>query len=91
MPTVRRFIGLTTLAAFFGLMTLEAFHGHFTVASQAEQGCAVCKIAHQAPALTDRPDFPEPEMLAAAAPVVDCAHPFLPFVFPSHGLSPPAL
>lgn len=84
-----RFVSLLTLAAFLGLSTLETYHSHKTV--KQETNCAICKIAHQTPLLTDPAQQLSPGVAVSSVQSDAVAHPYLQFVFVSHGLSPPAL
>ena len=84
-----RGVTLGVLVAFLGLTVVETFHGHAT--AQAQSACSLCIIVHQVPALTNPAALPAPVSTVSRTPFVPVAHPYLVFVFESHGLSPPAI
>jgi hypothetical protein len=89
MKKWQRLIALLTLAGFAFLVTVESFHHHMN--AQSEAHCSICKIAHQAVLPTHRPPAHAPQRLIQNVPFLVVPHPYLQFVFPSHGLSPPVL
>jgi hypothetical protein len=89
MKGFQRFAALTVLAAFLGLTAAGTLHQHADLQPQTD--CVVCKIVHQTPALSmplalEHGDVSISEVLVPAVP-----HPYLQFVFASHGRSPPVL
>jgi hypothetical protein len=87
MKSMRKFISLITLASFILLAGLAACHHHATLQENAH--CSTCKIIAQHSALPNPAVTLHPEPLFIVTLRNSCPHPYLHFVFPSHGLSPP--
>ena len=89
MKTALRITASLVLASYLGFMGVLAFHSHTT--ADVKTDCQICQITHQAPALVN-PSAPllfTAGIQAAPPPLI--SHPFLRFVFQSHGLAPPTL
>lgn len=89
MKFLRRLAACLALAAFVGLFTVEAFHGHKTIVRPNH--CSVCDMAHQVPAIAVSKSPDQSILMAVSKVRLAPVHPYLRFVFASHGLSPPAL
>src|SRR5690348_3788938 len=87
MNTLKRLTALVALATFLGLSIAEASHYHATV--QAANHCAVCQIAHKAPALVSGAAQVRPGVTVTHIQTVATVPSYLLVVFVAHGLSPP--
>ena|GEM_PF-2356778 len=69
---------------------IQTFHTH-TTETNAPTHCQICKIAHQVPALINPPAVTPFSLSVQQAVSITIPHPYLRFVFQSHGLAPPVL
>ncbi len=89
MKRLGQLTACVTLAAFLGFSALEAFHTHRAL--QSEANCTICQMAHQNPVLTNPPAVQQARVTVRPIQITIVPHPYLSFVFETHGLSPPAL
>jgi hypothetical protein len=89
MRKFQRFTALTLLAAFLGMTALGTVHHHADF--QPDSHCTVCKVVQQTPMLSAPASLDHSDVLISQTPISAVPHPYLQFVFSSHGRSPPTL
>lgn len=94
IPSVKRRVSRILMAAAvagcFILTNAETFHHHEKAA--AHNHCALCKIAHRTPTLSNAAQPPAPRfIIIARTRSLALSHPCVRLIFVSRGLSPPVL
>jgi hypothetical protein len=89
MKPFRRIVGVFALAGFLGFIGLQSVHAHTDSIPHAD--CQVCHVTHQTPALLNPTVTAAMLLWVGQAERLSIPHPYLQFVFQSHGLAPPSL